>query len=576
MNRFNHKCCVALFIGIFMPILCLGATFKDGPSDMVLVEGKTAVLKCGVNNQGNEVVYWFHVDSGQYISYDENIYSFVMEDRYSIIGNHKKGEYSLTIRDVRKSDKGEYRCVFGNQFMSARMVILVPPNTGSPSCEVIPAANSATPGNVVQLTCTSQGGDPPAELSWYRQDKLIAEPAVHSNSVQRLVEKEDNGVLYTCSASTPASTYPRTCSIMVLKNPPEVEINPVELNVKHGKNAQFTCRGTAEPRVSEYRWFVNYVIVGSKVSSPRYTLDKTNTTLTIHNVQAWENGVVVSCEASIPSGLKGRASATLTVQLPPDFKTNPPPPAIPDHKNDKKGNGTKTSKGFRPLEFITSNIAIVAGASAGILALLIITSVTAACCAKSKNNKYHSSRSIPGSLRYKSSQQALIEDDFPIYAKPMKVKRYNCEVRDSSRPSSDSTGASTAESALTTNSDRSDRGNSVAIPLCLRPPSLKQIGKKLTSNYEKIGFDAPLPSTRPEPMGSEDKEPILSEGSTNLSELSRSQNNAAAGSSDRNKSKKSKELIYADLDLVENNNDSSAKQTKQSENEVVAYAKLRL
>lgn len=548
--------------------LILGGIFKHGPSDTVLVQGKTAVLRCAVKTQGNEVVYWFHVDSGQYISYDENIYSFVMEDRYSIIGNHKKGEYYLTIRSARKSDKGEYRCVYGNQFISARMVVLVPPNDGSPACEVLPAADTTSIGNVAQLSCTSQGGDPPAELSWYREDKLIAGPTVHANSVQRLVKQEDNGVLFTCSATTPALTYPRTCTVMVLKNPPMVTVTPPEVNIKHGETAQFTCRGTGETNVTGYRWFINYVVVGSKVSSPRYTLDPTNTTLTIHNVQAWENGVIVSCEANIQSGLKGRGSANLAVILPPNFKTASPPIS----SNGNKGNGTRLSpKGLHPQPFMTTNIAAIAGASAGALVLLIVVSTLAACCAKGKH-KYPAGKNIPGSLRYKTSQQILIEEDFPIYAKPMKVKRLNCGVKESSRPNSNST---TAESALT--GVILDVGHGVAIPLCLRPPSLKRLGRKITSNYEKIGFDGPLPLTRPEPMGSEDKDSVPVEGAAKPTEICRSQNNATNGDL-RNGTSKPGELVYADLDLKENNNDSSAKQTQPNgrQSDGVAYAKLRL
>ncbi|XP_071488653.1 peroxidasin homolog [Diadema antillarum] len=569
----TSKCSIfVIFILTLNYMDCFGAAFKFGPTDTVLVEGKTAVLRCSVKNQGNEVVYWFHVDTGQYISYDENIYSFVMENRYSIIGDHKRGEYFLTIRDARKSDKGEYRCVFGNKFLSARMVVLVPPVSGSPTCEVQPAAEDMTPGKTATLTCTSQGGDPPAELSWYREDKLIKGPSAHSNSIQRLVEEEDNGVLFTCSATTPALTYPRTCSVMVLKNKPVVELTPPEISIKHGETAQFTCRGTGVPKVTDYRWFVNYVTVGSRVSSPRYTLDKTNTTLTIHNVQAWENGVVVSCEASITSGLKGRASSTLTVKLPPNFRTKPPPTST---NNDKKGNGTKwTPNGLGPHPFITSNIAAIAGASAGGLVLLILMIMIAAYCGKGRSSNYPSDKSAPGSLRYKTSQQILVEDDFPIYAKPMKVKRLNCEVPELSRPNSNSTTASTAESALTGVS--SDQNNGVAIPLCLRPPSLKRFGKKTTSNYERIGFDGPLPLTRPEPMGSESKETMLNEEASRPAELRQSQNKAI--DNDSSVKQKQVELVYADLDLVENNNDSSAKQTTSSvsNSDGVAYAKLRL
>nr|XP_054756572.1 cell adhesion molecule 2-like [Lytechinus pictus] len=565
-----NLCFVTVILMVTQWKLSLGGIFRHGPSDTVLVQGKTAVLRCAVKTQGSEVVYWFHVDSGQYISYDENIYSFVMEDRYSIIGNHKKGEYYLTIRNARKSDKGEYRCVYGNQFASARMVVLVPPNDGSPACEALPAADSTSIGNVAQLSCTSQGGDPPAELSWYRQDKLIAGPAVHANSIQRLVKKEDNGVIFTCSATTPALTYPRTCSVMILKNPPMVTVTPPEVNIKHGQTAQFSCQGIAETNVTGYRWFVNYVVVGSKVSSPRYTLDPTNTTLTIHNVQAWENGVIVSCEANIQSGLKGRGSANLGVKLPPNFRTESPPTS----DNGNNGNGTGLSpKGLHPQPFITTNIAAIAGASAGALVLLIVVSTLAACCAKGKSHKYPAGKNMPGSLRYKTSQQVLIEEDFPIYAKPMKVKR-NCEVTDSSRPNSIST-ASTAESAPT--GVGSDAGHGVAIPLCLRPPSLKRLGRKITSNYEKIGFDGPLPLTRPEPMGSEDKDSVPVENPLRQTELCRSQNNATNGEL-RNGTSKPGELVYADLDLAENNNDSSTKQTQPNSkaSDAVAYAKLRL
>ncbi|XP_072038287.1 protein sax-3-like [Amphiura filiformis] len=415
-----------LQICIFFRVLLLSSAiiFRYGPTDTVMAVGKTAVLQCAVSYQNNhEIVSWFHVETNQILSHDDSV--LAMEDRFSVIGNRDgKGEYYLTIRNVQRSDEGEYRCISGPEYRAAQLKVILPPPQDYPLCDVEPGPTANKPGDVTKLSCTSHGGHPPARLTWKRHDIIISPTIAHVNKLQRVVYEEDNGVPYVCYAASAALDYPRTCRVMVLNIPPTADIKPLEQEVRAGDTATFECFGYGMPEVTSYQWFVNYSPVKTSLI-PRYSVDKTNQTLTISNVRRWEHGSLIICEVCIKSGLKGRGTARLNVHTTPvtvgNGKTKPKPTLAPTAlPNVYPRPGRPIHPTGRIHSGITRNTGALIGSIVGTLLLLTIVLFLTCMVLRAKLNQM-GVEIIP--FCKGTNDKSPDGDNFPIYAQPNKIRK---------------------------------------------------------------------------------------------------------------------------------------------------------
>ena len=69
----------------------------------------------------------------------------------------------------------------------------------------------------MSLSCVSQGGNPPATLTWYRGDTELASSTEVRDSVARSVvtfqvDHADNGRVYTCRSTNSAEGKQQTVS----------------------------------------------------------------------------------------------------------------------------------------------------------------------------------------------------------------------------------------------------------------------------------------------------------------------------------------------------------------------------
>ena len=70
----------------------------------------------------------------------------------------------------------------------------------------------------MSLSCVSQGGNPPATLTWYRADTELTSSTEVQDSVARSVvtfqvDHTDNGRTYTCRSTNSAITAAQTTSV---------------------------------------------------------------------------------------------------------------------------------------------------------------------------------------------------------------------------------------------------------------------------------------------------------------------------------------------------------------------------
>ncbi|XP_022110264.1 uncharacterized protein LOC110989882 [Acanthaster planci] len=409
--------------------------FLDSPEDLVLAAGNTAVLRCSVEPQGTErePVKWVHLESNRILS-EDSVVMGPTRDKYSVVRNHGGGEYTLKISAIQLGDEGEYRCMCGSEYRSAVLTVVVPPDAGYPLCHVQPNPTKQRPGGTAELSCTSHGGTPPADLVWHRGDLLISDVTTQANALQHMVTASDNGVRFTCFAKSKAPSLPvRKCETMVLNIPPEASISPQLHVVQPGESVTYTCAGAGIPAVTGYRWLVNYIdVTGEENRGQRYKLLDDNRTLRITDARSWEDGALIACEVSTHSGLIGRAWAKLSINSPPVMSTTkevnpglllPTTDNVPI-ENDKKKIGPTVLKP----QTNSATAGVVAGAILATVGIILALVVIAILLTKTKAsgqfsmataNKKKCFEDKPGL----STGTIKKMDECPIYAKPDKLRK---------------------------------------------------------------------------------------------------------------------------------------------------------
>ena len=362
------------------------AGFTEQPADTTVIQGDTATLKCTVVlNTPNAVLSWLYWSKGnKHLSINETILPDAGDDvkaRYSISGNRTKGEYYLKIVSVKKFDEGSFHCSYisstgGETSVSAKLTVLVPPERGYPKCNVHPAndagdASTNWPGQGVVFTCFSRGGDPAAQLSWHRGNHSILEPRTSRITYERILKREDNGVTFTCKATSPALLTPRFCYVTPMKIHPIVEVRSMSGQVKKGENSTFHCEGSAIPRVHKYKWFAS-ASTNPIEDNEKFTLSNGNQVLTVHDVDYVDDRMEIRCEVNIKTGLKASGSIRVDVAKPPP---PPPPPKIVTKKPTDKTKQTKDDRTHHITDIrkiITMDVNFIVAIIAGSLVLLLL------------------------------------------------------------------------------------------------------------------------------------------------------------------------------------------------------------
>ena len=309
-------------------IACI--SISQGPMDRSVVEGETVILRCEVRNKGTFKVYWYFDATARYLSADTVFFEDARDPRFSIVGNQANGVFNLRISSVRRSDAGIYRCGFvplGSATLrdvSARLTVLVsvPPRDGFPRCEVSPPVGMIAINQRATLTCTSEGGIPPASLTWLKNGIAITSAALQRNVIERLFDSALNGVEFTCQAKNQAGV--RTCSVVPLRIDPTARVEPPQLVANPGEDVMFKCLGDGLSPIVEFSWTFGAVSVSSFDEGDRFELSLDRMTLTIRNVQLADDMTSVQCTVATQNGLTATAGALLRVLL----VTNNPTDAI--------------------------------------------------------------------------------------------------------------------------------------------------------------------------------------------------------------------------------------------------------
>ncbi|XP_068205028.1 opioid-binding protein/cell adhesion molecule homolog [Palaemon carinicauda] len=214
---------------------------NNNASDVMVVEGTTAVLPCIVRNLRNHSISWLRGRDTRLLT--NAFLTYTADKRYVPINPGGADQWFLKIHYVRKSDAGRYLC----------QVSTVPPMTLVVNLKVQEAVARVFPssevyvqiGSRLEVMCQVEGCPLPALLSWTRSGLAQSTPKPHAfekpgedmavpvtqlKLVRENARVTDSGT-YTCSS---ICTQPINATVHVLRGE--------ELAAMQHQNASPSCR----------------------------------------------------------------------------------------------------------------------------------------------------------------------------------------------------------------------------------------------------------------------------------------------------------------------------------------------
>ncbi|XP_076367047.1 nephrin-like isoform X2 [Tachypleus tridentatus] len=184
-------------------------------------------------------------------------------------------------------------------------------------------------GDFQKLTCVSFGGNPLAILRWFKGNTELSGTTqpLHKGILNTLViraDASDNGAIYRCEASNPATLRPMVVSVTptVLFPPSSVSIKFEPLNPKSGQAVLLICESTTSNPEATIQWWRNGDLItgshdgvvdglyGGKVSRSRLRF----------NVTSADDRSEFTCQATNRKLQRSvHHSATLRVLYKPEF-----------------------------------------------------------------------------------------------------------------------------------------------------------------------------------------------------------------------------------------------------------------
>ncbi|XP_068097949.1 nephrin [Hyperolius riggenbachi] len=318
---------LTICIGLLRGVWSQQQVFRVQPDNVTVVRGDAKVLLCEVERVSG-IVQW--VKDGLLLGPDPRIPGF---PRYSMIGDHQKGEYNLRIENSDLSDDAQYHCQAGKSEVSTGIIsitallnVLIPPE--APMFKEYDADSTVTwiYGTEYAITCSTQNAKPAAVLTITKSGAEVTVESSNSPGAEEKLENTeitakvvpqgtDNGNLLVCSALNDALQTPLTVSFtMDVQFPPDTPVidgyeGP---SVKEEDTIKLTCTSRSGNPLATLKWLKNNELVHKNWETD--TKKKwSKSTLTL-KIKPEHNLAIISCEAAnhvTPEPL--RASITLMV-----------------------------------------------------------------------------------------------------------------------------------------------------------------------------------------------------------------------------------------------------------------------
>ncbi|XP_066277086.1 kin of IRRE-like protein 2 [Branchiostoma lanceolatum] len=298
-------------------------SYQTRPKSTAVRKGETVTLYCSFHRLRNKPVMWLGPPNFQVIAsgrdVDVNKYG-----RHEIVGDARRGEFNLKIRDVRPGDEGDYRCTVFSvpPAKDARITVIVPP----PS---LPSITGETmelrAGKGLVLTCRSVGGRPLPRLSWYNGTRKFVIPAADEDEgnapgevsltlLVRFLSKWDNKANLTCRSDQgyPDVVRPQqTSAILNVQYSPTAKAELSSVTVTEGQPANLTCHAEGNPR-PVVRW---KKLAGGM---PQNRLERSSTLYIPHTRR--RDAAIYQCRAENGIHPAGVSTVSLQVTFPPTIR----------------------------------------------------------------------------------------------------------------------------------------------------------------------------------------------------------------------------------------------------------------
>ncbi|XP_029690402.1 basement membrane-specific heparan sulfate proteoglycan core protein isoform X5 [Takifugu rubripes] len=258
---------------------------------MVVVEGRTATLRCHVNGFPAPVITWSKL-------------------RSPLPWGHKVVNNSLVLPNVGRQDSGEYICRATNSIGSSQVTIKLDVET-LPYATLLPDNVAVRVGEVIRLQCLAHG-TPPLTYSWTRLDgRLPPRAVVNGGDLQiNLATAEDAGS-YKCVASNSVGSSQVVAKVTV-RSPLAIRVSP-QVEVKaQGSAVEFTCSALGGVDTT-----IEWLKEGGALPPNHHVKDGV---LRIENLEQSNEGVYI-CRASSSYG-QAQDAARLTIQALPKVMIN--------------------------------------------------------------------------------------------------------------------------------------------------------------------------------------------------------------------------------------------------------------
>ncbi|KAF3839897.1 hypothetical protein F7725_018614 [Dissostichus mawsoni] len=334
-----------------LPFLCLilgthaQQAFRTEPRNLTVRMGATAVLRCEVL-RASGTVQW--VKDGLLLGPQRSLPGF---ERYSMIGNPKRGQHHLQIEKTLLEDEASYECQAGRSDSSQAIIsstawifMLIPP---SKPYLMVDMATPWVAGSKYTVTCIAPDAKPMADITLYKDGVELtgAQSFTMSGSKDKLLNthaevtvtavSSDNGRQLACHAQNPALFRPvettmtmkneevlsttweedvvaqKSSSILFLKTRPTDNQavlcceSPAEVillgsfTAIEGQDINMGCYATSSNPPVQIRWWLGYKELNTSGEAMEEGDNGGMTTMSnmTHRVSREDDGLKLTCEA---------------------------------------------------------------------------------------------------------------------------------------------------------------------------------------------------------------------------------------------------------------------------------------
>ncbi|XP_033118867.1 titin-like [Anneissia japonica] len=274
MFRMLTLCFALLNINCIVKIYAV--EFREEPKSAVVTAGEDKPFVCAVSGMLDQHQFaWYkgntQLTHGEYITSTPGNERLLVTQLETSLGNTS----ILTVNDVVSSDSGAYTCAIFNpsgrylRSEPAKLVVRSLPGSHYPLCSV--SKTIAVVGSEITLTCKSENVQPPVDLTWTEDNKIIRDGTSTLKTVDEvmneftlLLAKDNHGMKFICKQTSDLMPSNHSyCSVgpLNVRYRPYVKIQHTYTSlsyfVKHLQIHQLTVtsgRSTPKSRVANTRW----------------------------------------------------------------------------------------------------------------------------------------------------------------------------------------------------------------------------------------------------------------------------------------------------------------------------------